>query len=119
VVAGRAHRAERSLGSSRHREIDSIEERADTCACRIPGAFARHRVGIERAPSSPRNLANLIDVSAHVHERDLVLARVPGLDVLQRREQLGVLSQRLRNGANPPDVLGVAPPRVVTPAVRV
>src|SRR5688572_14313256 len=65
------------------------------------------------------DLPHLVDVRAGMHERDLVRGRVARLDVLEGRQHLGMLSERLRDRPNATDVLGMTPPGIVTPAVGV
>jgi hypothetical protein len=52
-------------------------------------------------------------------ERELVLGGMASLGVVERLKQLGVVAERARDGADPADVLGMPPPRVVPTAVGV
>jgi hypothetical protein len=54
-----------------------------------------------------------------VGKGEFVWRRVPALDVLDRAEQVEVVAQRPRDGAQPADMLGVPPAGVVPAAVGV
>ena len=61
----------------------------------------------------------MIDVARIVSEKQLVAARVSPFDMDQGMKELGMLSQSTRDSAQPADVLGMSPARVVAPAVGV
>ena len=52
-------------------------------------------------------------------ERELVFGGVASLGVVKGLEQLGIVAERARDGADPADVLGMPPSRVVPTAVGV
>ena len=97
----------------------AVEHAARAGGRRVPRPFAHDGVRIEPTAARGGERAHLLDVARVVRERELVRRRVPPFDVLERVKQLGILAQRARDGAQPPDVLGVTPPGVVAAAVGV
>jgi hypothetical protein len=118
-MSGRANRAEGALPRSGHGEVHRIEQRADAGTGCVPRPLARNGIRIEMAATGARQIPNLIDVRASVHQRDLILGRMARLDVLERSEDLGMIAERSRYRPNATHVLGVTPARVVTAAIGV
>jgi hypothetical protein len=119
VVSRGADRAEAANGVARKGEIDSVEHGTSSGSGRVPRSFAGDGVGIETSASRVDQRFHHSDVAAVVRERELVFRRMPALDVLESLKELGVLTQRTRNGAQTADVLGVTPAGVVATAVGV
>src|ERR1019366_6880881 len=119
VVAGRAHRAEAALRRTREREVDGVEDASGARRGGLPRTRARDRVGVELAAALLRERTNTRDVRRVVREGDLVVVRVPPLEMVERFIQLEIVAQCARNRAKPADVLGMTPARVMPTAVGV
>ena len=119
VMTGRAYSAEAARRLAAQREIHGVEHRAGAGSRGIPRSLADDGVGVEAPTAGERHLPNGVDVASLVSQRELVLCRVPSLDVTHEREEFRIVPQRTRDRAQPTDVLRMAPPRVVPAAVGV
>jgi len=118
MVAGRPHGAEAAQCAAVEGHVDAVEDAARGSGRRVPAAFAHHRVGVDPAAASNGHRPNRLRITRIVREGDLVRHRVSALDVRQGMKELGILTQRARDRAKPPNVLGMTPARVMTPAIR-
>jgi hypothetical protein len=118
VMPGRSHRAKapRALGE---REVDGIEDAPGPGARRVPRAFADDGVAVESPTARERSVADERDVGRVVREREIVGGGVPPLEMPNGVKELRLLAERARNRPQTTDMLGMAPPGVVPPAVRV
>src|ERR1051325_1395855 len=111
------HRGKTPDRASVEGHVDAIEHRAGGCGRRLPGALARDRVGVETTAAAGNDLAHGADVDGVVADRELVVGRVTRVHVLEQAEELGIVTQRAGNGANPAKVLGMPPTGVVDAGV--
>lgn len=119
VMSRRADRAKTSRVHSLPCEVDRIEHAAGRGRGGVPRAFAGNRVCIEPTTTRFGHRFDRCDVRGIVCQRHLVGRGVPPFSMLDQREQIDVISECARDGAQAADVLRMSPPRIVPPAVRV
>ncbi len=99
------------------RHVHTVQDGAGRGGRGVPGPLARDRIGVERPAPRLHQSPYAGDVGGVVGEGELLLRGVSPLEMLDRREELGIVAQRARDRAEPPHVLGMVPPGIVTPAI--
>ena len=110
VMPRRTHGGEAAHGTPIEGHVHRVEHAAGGRGGREPRALARDGVGVELPAARERNGLNSSDIFRVVHERELLRRRVPPLVMQKTHEELGALTEGARDRAQPPDVLGRAPP---------
>lgn len=118
VMTRWTHCTERSHIESRHRPVHCVED-ASSAGCRGgPRSLTDYGIVVEGAPAFRCESLDHRHVSRVVSERQLIVRRVPSLEMFHVVEEARLVPQGSRYRAQSADVLGVRPTRVVPAAVR-
>lgn len=118
-MAGRPDRGKASRIRPRRGTIHAVEHASRSGGRRRPASFAGHGIGVETATPARRNPSDRIHIDRIVAKRKLFICGVPALRVIDAMKKLGLVPKRAGDRAEAPDVLGMTPPGVVTPAIAV
>lgn len=119
VMAGRTHRAEASPVHSGDGEIDRREDAPGARGGGVPRPIAGDGIRVEAASATRGGVSYRENVFGVVRQTELFDGGVTSLEMVDRVEEVGIVTKRPGDRAQPADVLRMSPPGIVPAAIAV